>query len=54
MNNLVIWPRFSKNSKMILLDPEFSTSLEVYGISMNEKLVENEKKDTSELFNIIC
>ena len=39
---------------MILWDPEFATSVEVYGISMNEKLVENEKTDTSELFNIIC
>ena len=54
MNILGIWPRFSKNSKMILLDPEFATSVEVYGIPMNEKLMGNEKKDTSELFNIIC
>ena len=54
MNILGIWPRFSKNSKMILLDPEFATYVEDYRISMNEKVVENEKKDTSELFNIIC
>ena len=53
MHKLGILTRFRKNSQILLWDHELETSVEVYGISMNEKLVTNENKHPFILFNIV-